>query len=60
MTDEREGAPLWARALACALVTLMVVTALAVMAALAVWAVRLLAEGLVWLASLAWGGGAAI
>lgn len=60
MTNEREDAPLWARALACTLVALMVVTALAVMAALAVWAVRLLAEGLVWLVSLAWGGGAAL
>lgn len=57
MTDERKGAPLWARALAYALVVLMVVTALATMAALAVWALHLLIEGLVWLTSLAWGGG---
>ena len=60
MTDEREGAPLWVRALACALVALMVLTTLALMAALAVWAVRLLIEGLVWLISLAWGGGVAL
>lgn len=60
MTDEREGAPLWARALACALVALMVLITLALMAALAVWAVRLLAEGMVWLMSLAWGGGVAL
>lgn len=60
MTDEREGAPLWARALAYALVVLMVVITLATMAALAVWALRLLAEGLVWLMSLAWGGGVAL
>lgn len=60
MTDEREGAPLWARALACALVALMVLITLALMAALAVWAVRLLTEGLVWLISLALGGGAAL
>lgn len=60
MTDEREGAPLWARALACALVALMVLITLALMAALAVWAVRLLIEGLVWLISLALGGGVAL
>lgn len=58
MTDEREGAPLWARALAHALVVLMVIVTLVTMAALAVWALHLLIEGLVWLASLAWGGGA--
>lgn len=58
MTDEREGAPLWARALAYALVVLMVVTALVIVAALAVWALHLLIEGLAWLTSLAWGGGA--
>lgn len=60
MTDEREGAPLWVRALACALVALMVLITLALMAALAVWAMRLLIEGLVWLISLALGGGAAL
>lgn len=60
MTDEREGAPLWVRALACALVALTVLTTLALMAALAVWAVRLLIEGLVWLISLAPGGGVAL
>lgn len=60
MTDEREGAPLWARVLACALVALMVLITLALMTALAVWAVRLLIEGLVWLISLAWGGGVAL
>ena len=60
MTNEREGAPLWPRVLACALVVLMVMITLTIMAALAVWAVRLLAEGLVWLMSLAWGGGAAL
>ena len=60
MTDEREGAPLWARALACALVALMVLITLALMAALAVWAMCLLIEGLVWLISLALGGGAAL
>lgn len=61
MTDEGEGegAPLWVRALAYALVTLTVVITLALMAALAVWAVRLLIEGLAWLISLAWGGGVA-
>lgn len=59
MTDEREGAPLWARILAYALVALMVVIVLATMAALAVWAVRLLIEGMVWLISLALGGGVA-
>ena len=57
MTDEREGAPMWAGVLARALVALTVVVALAPMAALAAWAVRLLIEGLVWLVSLAWGGG---
>lgn len=57
MTDEREGAPLWARVLACAL---MVLITLALMAAMAVWAVRLLIEGLAWLISLAWGGGVAL
>ena len=60
MTDEREGAPLWVRALAYALVALMVLITLALMAALAVWAVRLLIEGLVWLISLAPGGGVAL
>lgn len=60
MTDEREGAPLWVRALARALVALMVLITLALMAALAVWAVRLLIEGLVWLISLALGGGVAL
>lgn len=59
MTDEREGAPLWVRALV-ALVALMVLITLALMAALAVWAVRLLIEGLVWLISLALGGGVAL
>ena len=57
MTDEREGAPLWVRVLACSLVALMVVVTLALMAALAVWAVRLPIEGLVWLISLVLGGG---
>lgn len=56
MTDEREGAPLWVRAL----VALMVLITLALMAALAVWAVRLLIEGLARLISLALGGGAAL
>ena len=60
MTDEREGAPLWARVLACALVALMVLITLALMAAMAVWAMRLLIEGLAWLISLAWGGGVAL
>lgn len=60
MTDEREGAPPWVRVLACALVALMVVIVLALMAALAVRAVRLLTEGLVWLISLALGGGVAL
>ena len=60
MTDEREGEPLWVRVLAYAPVALMVVITLALMAALAVWAVRLLIEGLVWLISLALGGGAAL
>ena len=60
MTDEREGAPLWIRVLAYALVALMVLIALAAMAALAVWAVRLLIEGLAWLIPLALGGGAAL
>lgn len=52
-------APLWARLVACVVVCLLVGTALALMAAMAVWAVRLLAEGLVWLTSLAWVGGVA-
>lgn len=52
-------APLWARLVACVAVCLLVGTALALVAALAVWAVRLLAEGLVWLALLAWVGGVA-
>lgn len=60
MTDEREGAPLWTRALAYTLVALMAVITLATMAALAMWALRLLAEGLVWLTSLALGGGATL
>lgn len=59
MTYEREDAPLWARILACALVALIAVITLTIMAALAVWAVRLLIEGLVWLISLVWGGGVA-
>lgn len=55
MTDEGGGgAPLWARVLVCALVALMIAMALAV------WALRLLAEGLVWLTSMAWGGGVAL
>lgn len=54
--DEREGAPLWARLVACVVVG----TALALMAAPDVWAVRLLIEGLVWLISLVWGGGVAL
>lgn len=60
MTDEREGAPLWARALACALVALMALTTLALMAALAVWAARLLIEGLARLISMTLGGGVAL
>lgn len=60
MTDEREGAPLWVRVLACALVALMALITLALMAAMAVWAVRLLIEGLAWLISLALGGGVAL
>lgn len=56
MTDEREDAPLWARAL----MALTVAITLTIMAALAVWAVRLLIEGLAWLISLAWGGGVAL
>ena len=57
MTDEREDAPLWVGALACALVALAVAIAPAVVVALAAWAVRLLVEGLVWLVLLAWVGG---
>ena len=60
MTDEREGAPLRARVLACALVALMVLITLALRAAMAVWAMRLLIEGLAWLILLAWGGGVAL
>lgn len=56
MTDEREGAPLWVRALAYALVALMVLITLALAAVLDVWAMRSLIEGLVWLISLALGG----
>lgn len=56
MTDGGEGAPLWVGAL----VALMVLITLALMAALAVWAVRLLIGGLVRLISLALGGGAAL
>lgn len=52
-------APLWARLVACVVVCLLVGTALALMAALAVWAVRLLAGELAWLTSLAWVGGVA-
>lgn len=59
MTDEGGGAPLWARVLACALVALMTMATLAIIAALAVRALRLLAWGLVWLVSMAWGGGVA-
>ena len=61
MTDEGGGsAPLWARVLVCALVALIAATALMIAMALAVWALRLLAEGLVWLTSMAWGGGVAL
>lgn len=59
MTDEGEGVPLWVRILACAPWALMVLITLTTMAALAIWAVRLLIEGLAWLISLAWGGGVA-
>ena len=59
MTNKRGGYPLWAGALAYALVALMIVTVLAIVAAMAVWALRLLAWGLMWLISLAWGGGVA-
>lgn len=59
MADKRGVYPLWARALACALVALMTMATLAIVAAMAVQALRLLAWGLVWLASLAWGGGVA-
>jgi hypothetical protein len=45
--------------LACALVALMTMATLAIIAALAVRALRLLAWGLVWLVSMAWGGGVA-
>lgn len=59
MTDG-ERAPLRARVLACALVALMVLITLALIAALAVWAARLLIEGLAWLISLVLGGGVAL
>lgn len=58
MTDERGGAPLWVRALACTLAALVVATAPVIVAALAVWALRLLVGGLMWLVLLAWVGGA--
>ena len=51
---------MWVRALACALVALMALITLAPMAALAVWAVRLLIEGLVLMVSLAMEGGVAL
>ena len=61
MTDKGGGgAPLWARVLVCALVALIAAAALMIAMALAVWALRLLAEGLVWLTSMAWGGGVAL
>ena len=60
MTDERKGASLWARALAYALAALVAVIAPMAMIALAVRALRLLAWGLAWLVSLAWGGGVAL
>lgn len=56
MTDEGKGSPPWVRALACALAVMVV----AIVVALAVRALRLLAWGLMWLASLAWGGGVAL
>lgn len=56
MTDGGR-APLWARLVACVAVCLLVGAALTLMGALVVWAARLLIEGLVWLTSLAWGGG---
>ena len=56
----REDAPLWVRALACTLATLVVAIASVVMVALVAWAVRLLAGGLLWLASLVWVGGVAL
>lgn len=59
MTYKREDAPLWVRALACVLVALMVAVTLVITVALAVSVVRLLAEGLMWLISLAWVGGVA-
>lgn len=59
MTDGGR-APLLARFAACVAVCLLVGTAMALMGAMAVWAVRLLIEGLVWLISLAWGGGVAL
>ena len=58
MTDGGR-APLWARLTACVVMCLLVGTTLALMGAMAAWAVRLLAEGLAWLISLAWGGGVA-
>lgn len=60
MTDEGKGSPPWVRALACALAVMVVAIAPAIVVALAVRALRLLAWGLMWLASLAWGGGVAL
>lgn len=55
-----DDAPLWARALACTLAALVVAVAPVIVVALIAWAVRLLAEGLVWVVSLAWGVGVAL
>ena len=60
MTYNREDAPLWVRALACTLATLVVAIASVAVVALIAWAVHLVAGGLMWLVSLAWGGGAAL
>lgn len=55
----REDAPLWVRALACTLATLVVATAPVIVVALVAWAVCLLAGGLMWLVSLVLVGGVA-
>lgn len=59
MTYNMEDAPLWARALACTLAALVVAIVPVIVVVLVAWAVRPLAEGLVWLVSLVWIGGVA-
>lgn len=56
---DRGRAPLSARFVACVAACLLIGTALALMGALAVWALRLLIAGMVALAQMAAGGVAA-